>query len=452
MKKHLHFMGIGGVGMSALASWYHTDGYTVTGCDTQDGPAIGKLRDSGIAIEIGHNPNHITDIDVLVSSMAVPETHPEIVAAKSNGKQTIKRIELLAELLKNRNSIGITGTHGKSTTTAMIAHIFKELRQDPSILIGASLPSLGGNVHYGKGKTLIAEVDESDPGFAQLVCETAVITNLEEDHIAGDFKERRNYHTSFADLENATLAFAKGAARVIYCSDWPSLVELLGNKQALTYGTNSKATYQVKDIILNPTRSCFTLATSDGDFTVMLSVLGEHNILNATASLAVAHLHKLDLKEAIHSIGNFTGIDRRWQCLGHVRGVPIIDDYAHHPTEIRATLETAKHTGRRVRAVLQPHRWVRTAKQWPEMAEAATLADEVIVVDVYGANEKPIEGISPLLIVDKLKNMGKPASYHSLVSAQNYLLDSLKENDLVVTLGAGDVWKVAKGLVNFGTA
>ncbi len=450
MKEHLHFMGIGGVGMSALASWYHTDGHTVTGCDTQNSPTIEKLRDSGIAIEIGHSPNHIPDIDILVSSMAVPETHPEIVAAKSKGKQALKRIELLAELLKKRSSIGITGTHGKSTTTAMIAHIFKELGKDPSILIGASLPSLGGNVHYGKGKSLIAEVDESDPGFAQLVCETAVITNLEEDHIAGDFKERRNYHTNFADLEEATLAFAEGASRVLYCSDWPPLVKLLGNKQPLTYGIDPKSTYQVRNVTLNPVRSCFTLSTPDGDFAVVLSVLGQHNVLNAAASLAVAHLHKLDLEEAINSISSFTGIDRRWQCRGHVKGVPIIDDYAHHPTEIRATLETAKYTGRRVRAVLQPHRWVRTAKQWPEMAEAATLADEVIVVDIYGANEKPIEGISPQLIVDKLKNMGKSASYHNLVSAQTYLLNSLKEDDLVVTLGAGDVWKVAQGLVDFG--
>ena len=448
MKEHLHFMGIGGIGMSALASWYHTDGYKVSGCDLADSFALKELRKKGIAVEVGHSSNHASDIDVLISSMAVPEAHSEIEAAKTKGKRILKRIELLAELLKQKSSIGITGTHGKSTTTAMIAHIFKQASKDPSVLIGANLPSLGGNVHYGKSNLLIAEVDESDPGFTQLVCETAVITNLEADHIAGDFNERRNYHASFADLENATLVFAAQAAQVLYCSDWPRLVELLGNKSALSYGISPTATYQVKDIALSPTQSSFTLITPTKDFRVVLAVLGQHNVLNAAASLATADLHNLALEEAVHNISTFTGVGRRWQCRGYVRGAPIIDDYAHHPTEIQATLETAKCTRRYVRAVLQPHRWVRTAKQWPEMARAASLADEVIVVDIYGANEKSIEGVSPQLIVNKLKDMGKSASYHSLASAQDYLLDSLKENDLVVTLGAGDVWKVAQGLVD----
>ncbi len=447
-KGHLHFMGIGGIGMSALASWYHSDGYIVSGCDVKDSFALEELRKKNILVDIGHNSNHIKDIDTLVCSMAVPEAHPEVEAARAKNKIVLKRIELLAELMQQRSSIGITGTHGKSTTTAMTSHIFKQVGKDPSILIGANLPSLGGNMHYGKGKWLIAEVDESDPGFAQLTCETAVITNLEADHIAGDFEERRNYHASFADLESATLEFINKAAQVIYCSDWPELVNLLGGKPALSYGINSTANYQVKDIVLNPVESRFTFSTPDGDFPVALSVLGQHNVLNATASLAIAHLHRIDLKEAIHSISSFTGVGRRWQVRGYVRGAPIIDDYAHHPTEIQATLETAKCTGKYVRAVLQPHRWIRTAKQWPEMANAASLADEIIVVDIYGANEKPIEGVSPQLIVNRLKDMGKTASYHNLDSAQKYLLNSLQEDDLVVTLGAGDVWKVAQGLVD----
>lgn len=452
LKEHLHFIGIGGVGMSALASWYKADGYKVSGCDVKANFITEDLRNSNVTVQIGHSAEHIKDIDVLISSMAVPDTHPEILAAKAGHKKTLKRIELLAELFQQRSSIGITGTHGKSTTTAMIAHIFRQV-EDPSILIGATLPSLGGNVHYGKSNLLIAEVDESDPGFAQLACDTAVITNLEEDHIAGNFRERRNYHAKFADLENATLAFTEKSNQILYCSDWPELSKLLADKQAdkqaVSFGMNSKATYQITDIVLSPNESHFNFSAPEGSFPVILSVLGQHNVLNAAASLAVAHMHNLDLEQAIQSISSFTGIGRRWQCRGHVRGVPIIDDYAHHPTEIRATLETAKCTGKYVRAVLQPHRWVRTAKQWPEMAKAVSLADEVIVVDIYGANEKPIAGISSQLIVDKLTEMGKSnSSYHNLETAQSYLAASLKENDLIITLGAGDVWKVAQGLVN----
>ena len=448
MKEHLHFMGIGGIGMSALASWYHTDGYRVSGCDIKASFAVEELSNKGISVVIGHSNEHIQDIDVLVSTMAVPDAHPEIVMAKAQGKRVLKRIELLAELLQQRISIGVTGTHGKSTTTAMIAHIFKQVGSDPSILLGATLPSLGGNVYYGKGKHLIAEIDESDPGFAQLTCDTAIITNLEADHIAGNFDERRNYHASFSDLANATLGFANKANRIIYCSDWPELVELMNDKQAVSYGTNAKANYKITNIILNPKESHFTFSTPDRDFPVRLAVLGRHNILNASASLVTAHLNNLDLTEAIQSISNFTGIGRRWQCRGHINNAPIIDDYAHHPTEIRATLETARCTGRRVRAILQPHRWVRTAQQWPEMAEAVSLADEIVVVDIYGANEKPIEGISSQLIVDRVKELGKPASYHNLTSAQDYFFNSIKEDDLIITLGAGDVWKVAQGLVD----
>ena len=214
MKPHLHFMGVAGVGMSGLARWYLADGYPVSGCDALDSAELQTLRRQGVDVHLGHDAGHIDHADVLVSSMAVPTTHPEIQAALAQGKPSLRRIELLAQLLATRRSVAVTGTHGKSTTTGMIATLFLKANLDPSVLVGGQLTSLGSNVRYGHGPWLVAEVDESDPGFAGLSAEIAVVTNLEDDHIAGEFDERRNYHASMGDLERAARAFAGRAKHV----------------------------------------------------------------------------------------------------------------------------------------------------------------------------------------------------------------------------------------------
>jgi UDP-N-acetylmuramate--alanine ligase len=455
----IHFMGIGGVGVSALARWYQADGYRVSGCDNRESQELLALQRQGIEVHLGHSPEHLEHADVLVSSMAVPYHHPELLLAREQGLCTLLRIELLAELLGRRRGVTVTGTHGKSTTTAMIATIFLKLGCDPSILLGGQLPLLGGpinirsnigsNVHYGKGAYLIAEVDESDPGFAKLPSELAVLTNLEDDHIAGSYAERRNYHASLAELELAALNFAGSAQRVLYCADWANLPTLLGNLPvACSYGFESFADYRAEGLEQTPHGSTFRFTTPQGErHTVSLAIPGEHNVQNATAALAAAHLQGLPASEAARALAEFTGVGRRWQRRGSSGGALVIDDYAHHPTEIRVTLEAARHTGRRVRAVLQPHRWVRTAQHWRAIADAAALADEVLVLDVYAAGEEAIPGVSAALIVERLGGMGVQASYHSLESAQDYLVGTLAANDLVITLGAGDVWKVAVGLV-----
>ncbi len=444
---HLHFMGIGGVGMSGLARWYAADGYRVSGCDLGLSEEVEALQGEGIEVALEHNPAHVERADTLISTMAVPATHPEISAAKAQGKRTLRRIELLAELLAEHKSVTVTGTHGKSTTTGMIATLFLEADTDPSVLVGGQLDVVGGNIRYGQGERLIAEVDESDPGFAYLPSDIAVITNLEDDHIAGSFAERRNYHASLDDLESATKRFAERANFVLYCADWASLEPLLDTDNALTYGLSEQATYRAVITELRAMGSTFTLRTPEGCLEVNLGVPGEYNVQNAAAALAAAHLAGLDLEAAASHLGTFTGIGRRWQRRGSVRGALIIDDYAHHPTEVSVTLEAAKHTERRVRAVLQPHRWVRTARHWPALADAASLADEIIVLDVYAAGERAIPGISPELIVSRLRESGKAASYHSAASAERYLAETLEDNDLIITLGAGDVWRVAEGVV-----
>lgn len=449
MKPHLHFMGIGGISMSGLARWYQADGYRVSGCDSAQGKIFEMLSTEGISVAHGHSPEHLEGVDTLVCSMAVSEDHPEILRARAAGKRVIKRIELLAELFASHRALGVTGTHGKSTTTGMLATIFVAAGRDPSVQLGATLPSLGGVMRYGKGEELIAEVDESDPGFAGLQAATAVITNLGDDHIAGEYSERRNYHASVEDLEAAFRRFARRAGQVLYCADWPNLERVLGGvAKRHSYGFGAGSDYRAERVRLEEMASAFRFRTPQGEtHEVRLAVPGKHNVQNATAALAAAHLSGLDLGAAVAAIETFRGVGRRLQRHGSGEGALVLDDYAVHPTEVEVVLSVAKNTGRRVRAVLQPHRWVRTARQWPALADAAAIADEILVLDIYGAGEAPIAGISPQLIVERLRQAGKRASYHDLASAQRYLRETLAPDDLIITLGAGDVWRVAAGIV-----
>ncbi|UCH24620.1 MAG: UDP-N-acetylmuramate--L-alanine ligase [Trueperaceae bacterium] len=448
MKPHLHFMGIGGIGMSGLARWYALDGYRISGCDAVDTPLLMELRQAGLQVHVGHNPDHLEDASVFVSSMAVPDHHPEILTARSRGLRMMKRIELLADLCRKRKAVAVTGTHGKSTTTGMIASIFLGLGQDPSVQLGANLPLLPGNYRYGGGEHVIAEVDESDPGFAQLESELAIITNLEDDHIAGNFEERRNYHASFADLQRATREFSQRTKQLLICADWRELGTLLGDLgNTLSYGFDPSSDYYIDKLELAETGCRFELRTPNGSrHPIRLAIPGRHNAQNATAALAAADLAGLPLEAAARQLGRFSGVGRRWQVWSSKAGTLIIDDYAHHPTEVAATLTAAHDTGRRVRAVLQPHRWIRTALHWEALADAASLADEVLVLDIYSAGEEAIAGIGPDLIAHRLQKGGTSASCHDLASASDYLLRTLVEGDLVITLGAGDVWKVAESI------
>lgn len=450
MRPHYHFMGIGGVSMQGLARWYRAEGLQVSGCDAADGPALEALRADGIAAYTGHDPHHVeAGVDVLVTSMAVPRDHPEVVRARELGIPVRLRIELLADLFRRRQAIGITGTHGKSTTTGMTATLMLAAGADPSVQVGATLPGLRGNVRYGAGPHLVAEVDESDPGFADLVAHVAVVTNLEDDHVAGEYDERRNYHATLADLEAAARRFALQADRVLYCADWPGLGALLaGHPRARTFGLAADADYRVEDLALRAGGAEFALRLPDGRrVDVRLGVPGHHNVLNAAAALGAVDLAGVDVAAAAPALADFRGVGRRWQVWGNPRGAQVVDDYAHHPTEVHAILTTARATGRRVRAVLQPHRWVRTARHWPALADAAALADEVVVLDVYAAGEAAIAGVDVDRIVERVRAAGRHAERHTLASATAYLAATLAEGDLVVTLGAGDVWRVAEGIV-----
>lgn len=448
--RHVHFMGIGGVSMQGLARWYRDEGFRVSGCDASDGSAVADLRADGIPVAVGHDPAHLHDaVDLLVTTMAVPRDHPEVLRAHELGIRVRPRIDLLGDLFARRQAIGITGTHGKSTTTGMVATLLLAAGVDPSIHVGASLPGLVGNVRHGHGPHLAAEVDESDPGFARLRAAVAVVTNLEDDHVAGEYDERRNYHASFADLQAAARRFADHAPRLLYCADWPGLDALLGDHPgAVRYGFERDAAVRVDDLALYADGAEFTLALpGDRSVRVDLRVPGRHNVLNAAAALGAVDLAGLDAVALAPALAGFAGVGRRWQVWGEANGAQVVDDYAHHPTEVHATLVAARASGRRVRAVLQPHRWVRTARTWPALADAASLADEVLVLDVYAAGEAPIPGVDVDRIVERIRAGGRTAQRHTLASAVTYLRATLETGDLVVTLGAGDVWRVAEALV-----
>ncbi|KEF35620.1 UDP-N-acetylmuramate--alanine ligase [Deinococcus sp. RL] len=443
---HYHLMGIGGIGVSAFARLLAAKGVRVSGCDEQASELTEGLVRDGIPVACGHDAAHVVGVDVLVASEAVPKDHPELLAARAAGVEVRPRMALLGELLAASPSVGVIGTHGKTTTTAMVAVALAGAGLDPSAFVGGMVPEFGSNARLGTGP-FVAEVDESDRGFAALSCQTAVFTNAEDDHVGG------NLATYWETVEEQHAAFARfvgQSGRVLYCADWPGLAELCSGATArLSYGQAEGADYRALDLRPDTEGTFFTVARRGevlGEARVGLP--GTHNVLNALAALAVTDLYGGDFRAAAAALAAFRGPGRRWQRVGELNGALVVDDYAHNPTKVAAAVQAARQTGRRVRVVFQPHRYLRTQQSWPRLADALMPADEVLILDIAAASEPPIPGIHATLVSDRMRAGGHAGVRYLPDRAEvvRYLRETASAGDLIVTMGAGDVWKLSREL------
>ncbi|WP_288433821.1 UDP-N-acetylmuramate--L-alanine ligase [uncultured Deinococcus sp.] len=448
-------MGVGGIGMSAFARLLRARGHFVSGCDEAETELTAQLQQEGVAVASGHSAEHVTlgafgpqfgPVDVLVASEAVPKTHPELAAARSAGIEVRPRMALLGELLRAGPSVGVIGTHGKTTTTSMIAVAMQGAGLDPSAFVGGLVPEFGSNARVGEGP-FVAEVDESDRAFAELGCETAVFTNAEDDHVGGD---QATYWNTVEEQHAGFARFVAGSDRVLLCADWPGLEELCaGARERLSYGQAQDADYRAHDLRPDAEGTAFTVAFRGevlGEARVSLP--GIHNVLNALAALAVTHLYGGEFARAAAALAAFRGPGRRWQRVGELNGALIVDDYAHNATKVAAAVQAAHQTGRRVRVVFQPHRYLRTQQSWPRLADALMAADEVLLLDIAAASEPPIEGIHATLISERMSAQGHAGVHYLPDRAEvvRRLRETAQDSDIIVTMGAGDVWKLSREL------
>ena len=456
-------MGIGGIGLSAFARLLKARGYRVSGCDEHPSELTAQLEREGIAVAHHHDPAHVHGVDVLIASEAVSKDHPELAAARQAEVEVRPRMALLRELLSASPSIGVVGTHGKTTTTSMIAVALMGAGLDPAALVGGIVPEFGtehggSNARIGTGP-FVAEVDESDRNFQYAVCQTAVFTNAEDDHVGGaEGSELATYWSSVEEQHAAFARFVAQAARVLYCADWPDLGSfVVGHPDVLSYGTLAGSTYRAVNIRPDESGTSFDVTRRGERLGEQLderlggarvNLPGTHNVLNALAALAVTDLYGGAFAPAAAALAAFRGPGRRWQHIGTLKGALIVDDYAHNATKVAAAVQAARQTGRRVRVVFQPHRYLRTQQSWPRLAESLMSADEVLVLDIAAASEPPIEGIHATLISERLRQNGhKSARYYPRrEDAVMYLRGSAQSGDIIVTMGAGDVWKLAREL------
>ena len=449
----IHFVGIGGIGMSGIAEVLHNLGYEVTGSDLKESDTISRLRDLGIKVYMGHEPDNIDDSHVVVISSAVSPDNPEVIAARNRAIPVIPRAEMLAELGRLKYGILVAGAHGKTTTTSLIATVLAHAGLDPTIVIGGKLRATGSNARLGQGDFIVAEADESDGSFLKLSPTIAVVTNIDREHM--------DFFKSMDVLKDAFLSFINKVpfyGLSILCIENEFLREILPgvHRKHLTYGLSNDA-----DIYAINIRKGFLSIAFDvvykgmdlGEFSV--PVPGEHNILNSLACIAVALELKVDVQAIKDALKGFSGIQRRFEFKGEENGIKFFDDYGHHPAEIRATLRAARESinsrngkGRLI-VLFQPHRYTRTRELMNEFASSFNDVDALYLMPIYPAGEKPIEGISSEELLNDIKDNGyQEVTY---LPDKDALIDKiskrLRSNDIFFTLGAGDVWKMGEELM-----
>jgi UDP-N-acetylmuramate--alanine ligase len=424
--------------MSGIARLLLARGLSVSGSDLKDSRALGDLRELGARIFVGHHPHQVGTPDVVVVSTAIPERNPELVEARGRGIRVLARAQVLAALAEGRRTLAVAGTHGKTTTTSMLAVVLERAGRDPTYVIGGDLNEVGSGARHGNGEEFVAEADESDGSFLLLQPAVAVVTNVEEDHL--DF-----YRGGRQEIEAAFAAFLRRCRLVVACGDDPGArraLELAG-APAATYGLHESNAATVRIV-----GSSGALTLDDGrQVRLDLPVPGPHNLLNAAAAVLVARAEGVDPEEAAHHLRSFGGVRRRFEPRGSANGVRFVDDYAHHPTEIAATLDAARRDGgERLVVVFQPHRYTRTQAFWRQLGESLAGADVVLVTEVYAAGEDPIPGVSGRLVAEALAASSSRKTVVFLprrADVAHALAERVRGGDLVLTMGAGDVTTVA---------
>lgn len=443
----VHFVGMGGIGMSGLASVLLARGDEISGSDLRGNRQLDSLRRAGAAVYVGHNERHVTgDVDRVIVSSAIPADNVEVQAAKRRRIPVVRRLDALADLLRAHRSVGITGTHGKTTTAAMLATIHRELGHSPSFLIGALCPGLGGNARLDSGEWFVAEIDESDGLFLAVEPDVAVLTNVGLDHL-------QTYH-DLDGIRGAFRQYVSQAGRAVLAIDNPHVEQIARSlPSALTVGIHRDADICAVNLRFEKFKTTFDLLESGSEVArVSLPAPGEHNVANALCALGAARLTGVSLGDAARALSAFVLPHRRFEVLEE-NGVTVVDDFAHLPEEIEATLRAIRSGwhGRRVVAIFQPHRYSRTQALSSQFGKAFSLADSVIVTSIYPACEAPMPGVSSRTIVRAIQRE-TGATVHSIASKEDaieFLKTRIVPGDFVVSFGAGDIWTVTEELAHF---
>jgi UDP-N-acetylmuramate--alanine ligase len=435
--RRIHLVGAGGAGMGAIASVLHRMGHTVTGSDLKDGPVAERLRADGIEISIGHDAANVGDAEMVAISTAIPDHNPEVTAAREQGLEVLRRSDILPAIAAERRTIAVAGTHGKTTTSSMLALVLVEAELRPSFIIGGDVNEIGSGAVWDDGEWFVIEADESDRTFLSLGAEVALITNVEPDHL-------ESYGNDPAVLNAAFEEFAGAASTRVLCADDDGSAALARAVGGVTYGTSDLADYRMTDVDRHRSSVEFTLTHQGEELgRIHLPTPGLHNARNAAAAAVTGLLLGAPIDAAVRALGRFGGVARRFEFRGEAGGVVFVDDYAHLPTEVSAAVEAARDGDwQRVVCVFQPHRYSRTAALWQDFADSFTSADELVITDVYSAGETPRPGVSGKLVVDAVLDAhpwANVAYMPRLDDVETWLGARLAPGDLCLTLGAGDL-------------
>jgi UDP-N-acetylmuramate--alanine ligase len=446
--QHIHFVGIGGIGMSGIAEVLLNLGYQISGSDARETEVTRRLEALGCRITYGHRKENVQEADVVVISSAIRKGNPEVEVAEQRLIPVIPRAEMLAELMRMKVGVAIAGTHGKTTTTSLIATVLAAGGLDPTVVIGGRLNSLGSNARLGQGDFLVAEADESDGSFIKLMPTIAVVTNIDPEHL--------DYYGGIEEIKEAFLNFVNKIpffGLAVLCLDHPNIQSLIPRlkKRFTTYGLTTQADFQAKEILFEGLSTSFDVLRQRKEIgRLKIQMPGLHNVYNALATVATAFELDIPFNTVQETLRDFGGIQRRFQIKGEKQGVLIVDDYGHHPVEIKATLRAAR-TGwtRRIVVVFQPHRYTRTQTLFQDFLTAFYDADVLILTDIYAAGEDRIEGVEARKLFEGIRDYGhKDVSYFpEKKGVVDHLLQIVKPGDIVITLGAGDIWQVADELL-----